>query len=343
MAKTSRRSVGNNIDSVVGSILGKGKDLDRGNTYLNLARKYQIDCELDKAIYCFEKYLEIGDSTNIQAQSELATCYSENGEINKAIEIFKAVIEYPEVSNDQGDKWIVFGSYYVALQADENPYLQLATCYHALGKDVIAEDYYLKALEKDPSWVGGYAGLASLYQGQGKTRKAKKILKRGIEKTIYREIIEHALGMIDRGLRIPRPSPFIRLENFLNDRCSASMVKKEQKQAQKLKSKEQAEISRFNSIRNSLSRLWSLFYKAPKEGTPEFWTLFLALEVTTFRYFEKNKMAIRKLKAATPTELEMLADNLIKGSRTFQNLSDHEKSLIGKLIEEIRVEFRSRL
>lgn len=91
-------------------------------------------------------------------QNNLAMAYADNGQLQKAIELYETIITqndiYPNIHHNLG-----------------NTYKQLARYKEA-------EKEYKKALEIDPNFSFSYYALADLYQITGEGEKLKEVMKK---------------------------------------------------------------------------------------------------------------------------------------------------------------------
>jgi len=97
--------------------------------------------------------------TSLRVINNLANEYFADGEFEKAEEYYKRSIK-----NESGIRFA-------------QPYYNLGNIYREKGDDKTAIDYFLKAIEADPSFPFSYQNLSVIYAKQGELKKASDILE----------------------------------------------------------------------------------------------------------------------------------------------------------------------
>lgn len=114
------------------------------------------------------------NDTDYTAKVYLANEYGYRGQYQKSIDAFKVIIE------KYSDK---FENYEVA-----NFYSCTAEMYEKLNDQKHAEEYYLKAITKEPTWREPYLFYANLLNNQGKYDTAIGYIREALKKSVRRYV-----------------------------------------------------------------------------------------------------------------------------------------------------------
>jgi len=171
-----------------------GMDYRDRDSYIELAKIYKENMELDKAEGILKKAIEINPKHDL-AYVKLGECYLEQKKFEMAEEVLSAVIKRnPRMS----EAYVELGYYYMFVndykKAEEllkkaieiNPrdadvYVSLGWFFRNQRMYGEAEEILKKAVEMLPRDDGIYAELASFYRSRNRYREAEEVLKKAIE------------------------------------------------------------------------------------------------------------------------------------------------------------------
>ncbi len=156
----------------------------------------------DEAIRCLGRYMEVKPSATVSAYREIASCWEDAKEFEKAEEYYQKAIDYDP---KDAKSWRMFGKYFAnkrkmqeralpylekSVQLDENStygWLKLGEVYEELGQQEKAMECYEKSLKcceaevkDDPYHCCNYEGMADALVHLGRLDEAEAMAHRAL-------------------------------------------------------------------------------------------------------------------------------------------------------------------
>ncbi len=203
---------GSDFGEQPGDVAGSSSN-GKADVYVKLAVGYMQQGHLGMAMQKIKKGIEV-DPNNGQAHNILALIYQRIGEVDQAEEHFEIATglepRNPYIRNAYGSFLCLQQSYDNADEqynkALQNPLYQTpevaltnaGTCAGKSGDQEKAEEYFRKALQKNPSFPKALYQMAELSYGQGDAARAQQYLER------YQRVAPHTPGSLWLAIRVAR-------------------------------------------------------------------------------------------------------------------------------------------